>query len=230
VVAALLAAASVPGVEGQVLNIASGEAVGVGHLWSLICELAGRRREAQAPTYSPPPPWEPMHLRVSIARAARSLGYAPAVRLREGLRRAIDHYQAATREQRPTGDNAWFSPPAPESPDAATARVGLGLAAASGSSRGLSPLPVAPAARPALARLADQANGWPRPTRSVPPPPPPPPHALAARPPGAPPRATPPPPPPAVDLTAEDLEIEPDHEGAELDVEWAPVPAPWGSR
>ena len=44
---------------------------------------------------------------------ARSLGWAPAVRLREGLARTVEHYQA----QRNADPNAWFAPkdePAPK--------------------------------------------------------------------------------------------------------------------
>jgi UDP-glucose 4-epimerase len=104
VVAALLAA--VRGDAPEVLNIASGEAVAINFLWTLVLDLAGKRRRAIEPTYVPAPSWESHHARPQIARACKALGWAPSVRLREGLSRTVQHY-LATRTQDP---NAWFSP------------------------------------------------------------------------------------------------------------------------
>lgn len=94
VVSALLCAAEAPSVEGQVFNIASGEATAAATVWSTLCELAGRRRQLVEPEYRPSRSWEQTNVRVSIARANRGLQYSPAVRLREGLKRTLEACQA----------------------------------------------------------------------------------------------------------------------------------------
>jgi nucleoside-diphosphate-sugar epimerase len=103
VVTALRAALSA---EPDVYNIASGEAVQINFLWTMVLELTGKRRRAIDPTYVPAPPWDPQHARPQIARACKALGWAPSVRLREGLSRTVQYHQALLH-----GDpNAWFSP------------------------------------------------------------------------------------------------------------------------
>jgi len=105
VVAAIVAALSAP-VQAEPLNIASGEAVGINFLWTLILELTGKKRLAIDPTYVPAPPWEPKHVRPQIARACKALDWAPSVRLRDALSRTVQHQRAMR-----TGDpNAWFTP------------------------------------------------------------------------------------------------------------------------
>jgi UDP-glucose 4-epimerase len=94
VVSALLCAAEAPSVEGQVFNIASGEATAAATVWSTLCDLAGRRRQIVEPEYRPARSWEQTNVRVSIARANRGLQYSPAVRLREGLKRTLEVCQA----------------------------------------------------------------------------------------------------------------------------------------
>ena len=102
VVAAILAALEVADPPAEPLNIASGEAVAVNFLWNLVLETCGKKRLAIDPTYVPAPPWDPKHTRPQIARACKVLGWAPAVRLREGLaahRRALP-VAAQRRSQR----------------------------------------------------------------------------------------------------------------------------------
>lgn len=94
VVSALMCAAEAPSVEGQVFNVASGEATAAATVWSTLCELAGRRRQLVEPEYRPARTWEQTNVRVSIARANRGLQYSPSVRLREGLKRTIEACQA----------------------------------------------------------------------------------------------------------------------------------------
>jgi hypothetical protein len=77
-----MSAASVQGIDGQVMNVASGEAVSLAHLWSLACELAGSRRDAPAPAFRPAPSWEPAHVRVSGQNGWFS---PPMKQTREGL-------------------------------------------------------------------------------------------------------------------------------------------------
>ncbi|HEY2745808.1 MAG TPA: NAD-dependent epimerase/dehydratase family protein [Polyangia bacterium] len=106
VVAAILAALEVADPPAEPLNIASGEAVAVNFLWNLVLEACGKKRLAIDPTYMPAPPWDPKHTRPQIARACKVLGWAPAMRLREGLARTVEYYQA----QRSADPNAWFAP------------------------------------------------------------------------------------------------------------------------
>jgi nucleoside-diphosphate-sugar epimerase len=107
VVAAILAAASpdVPD-HAEPLNVASGEAVAINLLWNLVLEMAGKKRLAIDPTYVPAPPWEPKHARPQIQRSCKVLGWAPSVRLRDGLHRTVQHYQSL----RAADPNAWFAP------------------------------------------------------------------------------------------------------------------------
>lgn len=106
VVAAILAALEVADPPAEPLNIASGEAVAVNFLWTLVLEMCGKKRLAIDPTYLPAPPWDPKHTRPQIARACKVLGWAPAVRLREGLARTVEHYA----NERNADPNAWFAP------------------------------------------------------------------------------------------------------------------------
>lgn len=100
--AMLLALGSAP----DVYNIASGEAVQINFLWTLVLELTGKRRRAIEPTYVPAPSWDPLHARPQIGKACKALGWAPSVRLREGLARTVQHHQSLRN-----GDpNAWFAP------------------------------------------------------------------------------------------------------------------------
>jgi UDP-glucose 4-epimerase len=92
--------------EPDVYNIASGEAVQINFLWTLILELTGKRRRAIEPTYVPAPSWETQHARPQIGKACKSLGWAPSVRLRDGLARTAHHYH----QQRSADPNAWFAP------------------------------------------------------------------------------------------------------------------------
>ena len=92
--------------EPDVYNIASGEAVQINFLWTLILEITGKRRLAIEPTYVPAPSWDPLHARPQIARACKALGWAPSVRMREGLARTVQHYESL----RSADPNAWFAP------------------------------------------------------------------------------------------------------------------------
>jgi nucleoside-diphosphate-sugar epimerase len=92
--------------EPDVYNIASGEAVQINFLWTLILELTGKRRRAIEPTYVPAPSWDAQHARPQIAKACKAMRWAPSVRLREGLARSVHHYQV----QHSADPNAWFAP------------------------------------------------------------------------------------------------------------------------
>ena len=138
VVSAMMCAAEAPSVEGQVFNIASGEATAAATVWTTLCELAGRRRQLVEPEYRPARSWEQTNVRVSIARANRGLQYSPAVRLREGLKRTLEACQAhamagfvASLHSHAWGGQAGESRPAPSLRSGA-ARPGLGSTPGSG--------------------------------------------------------------------------------------------------
>ncbi|MDR2946968.1 MAG: NAD-dependent epimerase/dehydratase family protein [Candidatus Adiutrix sp.] len=82
VVRANLAAAVRPGVSSLAFNIGSGRSVTIGELYGHLAALAGREN---APEFAPPRPGDIRHSSGPIDRAARLLGYAPRVGLREGL-------------------------------------------------------------------------------------------------------------------------------------------------
>ncbi len=244
VVAAILAAVEVADPPAEPLNIASGEAVAVNFLWNLVLETCGKRRLAIDPTYVPAPPWDPKHTRPQIARACKVLGWAPSVRLREGLVKTVEFYQA----QRNADPNAWFAPkeePAPKKkltlPNVAvpTRRFGSVVTPAFGtpvtSSSATQPLPRASSASSfanALPRpTGSNAAPLPRRTSSVVTPPPIPPAAKSA--------ARPLPSKPAwtapakkkeevVEISDADV-VEANDDETKLDdgleFEWAPVPA-----
>jgi UDP-glucose 4-epimerase len=204
VVQALLAAASAPRIEGEVLNIASAEAVSLAQVWAALASLLGPQRALPELGFAPPLQWEPPHLRVSIARATRVLGWTPAVKLREGLRRTIGYYLQHGREQ----ENAWFSPRVELAPTPPTGGSGAWtrptravppppmpnwLRPGSGASPPPVPLPAAPA-RPSIATppwlrtSTDGRSPAPETPPAAPAPrTPPPPPAPRRAPPGAPP-------------------------------------------
>jgi UDP-glucose 4-epimerase len=109
VTAAIIGALVCPLPEGPI-NIASGESVTISFLWQVILEICGKRRVAIEPSHVPMAEWETRHARPQIARACKVLGWAPSIRLREGLTRTIRYYHA----QRTRDPNAWFSPPEAE--------------------------------------------------------------------------------------------------------------------
>src|SRR5262249_13022066 len=106
VVAAIMAALTVEDPPAEPLNIASGAAGAVKFLWNPVLGTGGKKPPAIGPTQIAAPPSEPQQTRPQIARACKVLGWAPAMRLREGLARTIEHYQSL-RNRDP---NAWFAP------------------------------------------------------------------------------------------------------------------------
>jgi nucleoside-diphosphate-sugar epimerase len=91
VVDANLRAIDAEGVSGRVYNIACGERVTLNDLVRELCELTGSDIE---PEYAPARPGDVLHSLADISRARDELGYVPAVRLGEGLARAVEHFQA----------------------------------------------------------------------------------------------------------------------------------------
>jgi UDP-N-acetylglucosamine/UDP-N-acetyl-alpha-D-glucosaminouronate 4-epimerase len=243
VVAAVLAAIEIQDPPAEPLNIASGEAIAINFLWNLVLETCGKKRLAIDPTYVPAPPWDPKHTRPQIVRACKVLGWAPAVRLREGLAKTVEFYQV----QRNADPNAWFAPREDAEPkkrlslpniavptrrfgSVVTPAFGIPIVGNSSASR---ELPRAGAATGnsfanALPRPNSAATPLPRRTASVVTPPPIPPGAVR--------RATsvvaPAPRPPKNEEVLEVSDADLVEDGKEetkledgLEFEWAPVPA-----
>jgi len=88
VVDANVLAMDAPQARGRVYNVACGERVTINGLIAELRELLGSSVEAD---YRPPRPGEVPHSLADISAARRELGYEPAVALRDGLERTIEH-------------------------------------------------------------------------------------------------------------------------------------------
>ncbi len=88
VVEGMIRAATIPGVEGQVFNLASGEGISLAGLARRVVALMGHPMHVQlgALPYRPGQIW---HMVGDNARARQALGWQPTVSLDEGLRRTI---------------------------------------------------------------------------------------------------------------------------------------------
>ena len=94
VVQANMLAMDAPDVSGRVYNIAAGMKTTINQLVAELQELMGTAIE---PVYAPARPGEVKHSLADLARARAELGYEPAVDLREGLRRVLEHYRESRR-------------------------------------------------------------------------------------------------------------------------------------
>jgi nucleoside-diphosphate-sugar epimerase len=79
-----------PDAGGKVYNVAYGEGVTVNALFELLREITGVDVE---PRYVEARAGEVRHSQADISRAARELGYRPAVSLREGLELTTEYYR-----------------------------------------------------------------------------------------------------------------------------------------
>jgi UDP-glucose 4-epimerase len=93
VVRANVLAMDAPGVAGKVYNIACGERVTLNRLVWELRDLAGVDFE---PIYAVPRVGDVRHSLADLTLARTELGYAPAVSLRDGLDRTIEHARAET--------------------------------------------------------------------------------------------------------------------------------------
>jgi nucleoside-diphosphate-sugar epimerase len=91
VVEANLLSCTVPGVGGQVFNIARGDRITVNAMLQLINKITGKD---VSPIYSEPRAGDIKHSQADITRAREHLGYEARVSFEEGLRRTIDWYRA----------------------------------------------------------------------------------------------------------------------------------------
>lgn len=91
VVDANLLAMDAASAAGKVYNVGCGERVTLNRLVTELNRLTDSRRE---PVYGTPRPGEVRHSLADIAAARAELAYEPRVKLREGLRRTIEHLRA----------------------------------------------------------------------------------------------------------------------------------------
>lgn len=82
-------AATATGVEGEIINVASGEGTSVLELLDQLSEITGEKPE---PELLPERPGEVKHSLADVSRAGSKLRFAPHVGLEEGLRRTVDYF------------------------------------------------------------------------------------------------------------------------------------------
>jgi nucleoside-diphosphate-sugar epimerase len=90
VVEANVLAIDAQGVAGQVFNVACGQRIALNQLLDELRGLLGVDVEAE---YVARRPGDVPHSLADCSRAREVLGYEPAIGLREGLRRTIEHYR-----------------------------------------------------------------------------------------------------------------------------------------
>jgi nucleoside-diphosphate-sugar epimerase len=103
VAGAFAAALTTPGVVGRVLNLASGEAVAMRHLASLLAEIAGGLPPSR---YVPTPRGAPQDVRASVAAVAAVLGWRARTKVRDGLRRCFEELRPPMRAASLAGTTA----------------------------------------------------------------------------------------------------------------------------
>jgi UDP-glucose 4-epimerase len=90
VVEANLLAARARQTQGEVINIACGQAVTVNEIIDMINELLGKKVK---PIYTDPRPGDVKHSLADITLAQKKIGFKPTVLFDDGLRKAIDWYR-----------------------------------------------------------------------------------------------------------------------------------------
>ncbi len=94
VVDANLLASQVPGVSGQVFNVACGETISVLELLKLICD---ELEVPCQPEFMPARVGDVLHSWADISETQRGLGYKVRVSLHEGLKKTLAYYKQAVR-------------------------------------------------------------------------------------------------------------------------------------
>ena len=92
----LAAFADAADVSGEVFNVGCGDRISINRLWASIRELIGTDAEA---THGPPRPGDVRDSLASLVKIEEALGYAPEVKLEEGLERTVEWF----REAEPVG-------------------------------------------------------------------------------------------------------------------------------
>lgn len=97
-----LRAGEIPGVEGQVFNLGTGQEIQIGTLAQVIIELVGRPVKIQIdPTRLRPEKSEVQRLLSNNQHARARLGWSPQVTLREGLQQTIEWFSMHLPLQHP---------------------------------------------------------------------------------------------------------------------------------
>jgi UDP-glucose 4-epimerase len=99
VVQANLLAAEVPGIGGNLYNVACGDRISLLELMDCINALLGTDI---APVLNDPRPGDVKHSLADIQRARTDLGYEPKVPVREGVRRCLKYFQEGRGQETPT--------------------------------------------------------------------------------------------------------------------------------
>jgi len=89
-VQANLCAAEAPGAAGAVVNVAGGRRVSLNELLGEIRALTGARAPAE---HGPARPGDVRDSLADLGRAEELLGYVPAVSIRQGLERTVEHFR-----------------------------------------------------------------------------------------------------------------------------------------
>lgn len=89
VVEANLRAAESEGTNGEVVNIACGDAITVNQIIDMINDILGKNIQ---PEYTSPRPGDVKHSLADITKAGKLIGYKPVVEFKDGLKKAIDWY------------------------------------------------------------------------------------------------------------------------------------------
>ena len=90
VVEANLLAARAKKTEGQVVNVACGEAITVNAIIAMINDITGK---SVKPIYAPPRKGDVKHSLADITAAKKLLNFKPVMLFKDGLRKAIDWYR-----------------------------------------------------------------------------------------------------------------------------------------
>jgi len=95
-------AGAVPGIEGEVIQLGTGECVSVGELFEMACRVVGVEAEAEVdPRRMRPDKSEVLVLESDPSLAAAKLGWRPEVSIQEGLQKTADWLRANIEKYRP---------------------------------------------------------------------------------------------------------------------------------
>ncbi|HCJ66843.1 MAG TPA: LPS biosynthesis protein WbpP [Elusimicrobia bacterium] len=95
VVKATIQAATVPNLDGEVLNVACGEAYTVLDIVKYVNQILGKNIQ---PIYNPPRPGDVKHTLADISLMQKKLGSGSNVNFLEGLKRTIEYFKKTIRE------------------------------------------------------------------------------------------------------------------------------------
>jgi UDP-glucose 4-epimerase len=86
------------GGENQIYNLGQGVGTSINEIFTRLKEITGYEKEA---VYGPPKLGEVFKIYLDASKARRELGWEPRVGLDEGLRRTVEYFRNAHRDQRP---------------------------------------------------------------------------------------------------------------------------------